>query len=85
VEREQRPIPLTCAEGTVEVPVGWDRSPGAYLAFGETYAEEREHAARRGWPVATVPGSHLHMLAAPESVTGRILDLVGRLGDPGGP
>ena len=43
-------------------PPGWERLPAAYLAFGDTYADERAEAVRRGWPVETLPGLHLHQL-----------------------
>jgi len=76
VEDEQRRLPLTYFQETLPVPVGWADRPGAYLAFGDTYAVEREAARARGWPVTTLPGEHLHMLIAPEQVASAIEDLL---------
>jgi hypothetical protein len=68
VEGEQRRLPLAYFRGRVPSPPGWERLPASYLAFGDTYAAERDDAARRGWPVETLPGRHLHQLVAPGAV-----------------
>ena len=44
------------------MPEGWESGPCAYLAFGDTYAEETRAAHERRWPVAVTAGSHLEML-----------------------
>jgi hypothetical protein len=80
VEQEQQRLPVSYFEGSLPVPQGWDERPAGYLAFGETYAAEREDAARRGWPVRTLPAQHLHMLIDPEQVASELLTLIGRLG-----
>jgi len=80
VEREQQQLPLSYFEGSLPVPPGWDRPPRAYLAFGETYATERDDAARRGWPVTTLDGTHLQLLTDPEEVATELLALVDQLG-----
>lgn len=80
VEREQQPIPLSYFEGSLPVVPTWDNRPCGYLAFGDTYAVERDDAARRGWPVSTLPGRHLHMLMDPEQVGTELLTLMGLLG-----
>lgn len=77
VEREQRQLPVSYFEGSLPVPQGWDERPGGYLAFGDTYAPERDEAARRGWPVRTLPGGHLHMLIDPDQVAGELVALLG--------
>jgi len=64
VEREQKQLPLSYFEEVLPVPPGWDECPAAYLAFGGTYAAERDQAVRRHWPVTTLPGDHLHQLAS---------------------
>jgi hypothetical protein len=62
---------------------GWDQVPAAYLAFGDTYAAERGEAARRGWPVNTLAGAHLHQLIDPAVAAAEITTLIGRCGiDP---
>jgi pimeloyl-ACP methyl ester carboxylesterase len=80
VEREQRHLPLSYLEAELPVPPGWDERPAAYLAFGDTYADERDEAARRQWPVTTLPGEHLHQLINPDQVAAELVTLVGRLG-----
>ena len=75
VEQEQQRLPLSYFEGSLPVQRGWDGGPGAYLAFGDTYAEDRSAAARRGWPVTTLPGRHLHMLVDPVRVADEVLRL----------
>jgi hypothetical protein len=79
VEREQHRLPLTYFAETVAVPPGWPSRPGAYLAFGDTYAAERAAAVARGWPVTTLPGEHLHMLVDPVEVASAITDLIASL------
>ncbi len=84
VEDQQPRLRLSYVQETVDVPGGWARTPLAYLAFGDTYAEERELATRRGWPVATLPGSHLHMLVETDTVAAAVVQLLGELGVAGG-
>jgi len=56
--------------------VGWTGNPSAYLAFGETYAVEREQALGYGWPVKVLGGGHLHMLHDPTGVASSIVELL---------
>ena len=49
------------------------------MAFGETYAVQRDEAARRRWPVATLQGTHLHLLTDPDEVATELLALIDRL------
>lgn len=66
VVSQQRRLPLsyfTDAQPAVPLP-----SRCAYLAFGDTYAEELATARRSGWPVWTLPGQHLHQLTDPAAV-----------------
>jgi hypothetical protein len=79
VEREQSRLPLSYFAETLPVPSGWPSRPGAYLAFGDTYAAERAAAIGRGWPVTTLPGEHLHMLVDPVEVAGAITALIASL------
>jgi len=72
VEAEQQLLPLSYFEETVAIPAGWPDRPGAYLAFGDTYAADREAAAARGWPVMTLAGEHLHMVVDPPGVAAAI-------------
>lgn len=78
VETEQKRLPAAYLDAEVTVPDGWDDIPGvAYLAFGDAYAEEAEEARRRGWPVSTMAGNHLHMLCDPVAVAADIVRLSG--------
>lgn len=76
VEREQQRLPLSFFGESVTVPAGWPSRPGAYLAFGDSYAGEADLAAARGWPVTKLPGEHLHMVVKPAEVAGAIVDLL---------
>lgn len=78
VEREQPRLPLTYFTSRIPVPTGWTGRRAAYLAFGETYAEERDRAIRLGWPTRTLAGGHLHALQDPAEVGAAILDLTRR-------
>ncbi len=80
VEAEQPQLPLSYFAGSVSGSPGWDDHRCAYLAFGDTYATEREQAAARGWPVRTVPGRHLHMLHDPAGVATAIIELLADCG-----
>jgi hypothetical protein len=76
VEREEPRLPLSYFAGSMTVPSGWDARPGAYLAFGDTYAEEVSDAVARGWPTRSLPGEHLHMLINPAQVADEIAALL---------
>lgn len=80
VEREQQRLPISYFEGSLLIPRGWDERPIGYLAFGDTYAADRDEAALRGWPVHTLPGYHLHMLTDPESVAAEVSAMLDTLG-----
>ncbi|MGH3448320.1 MAG: hypothetical protein ACRDP4_11940 [Nocardioidaceae bacterium] len=81
VEQEQPRLPLSYFSAQLPISSGWDTTPaGAYLAFGDTYTEDRELAAVRGWPTATMPGSHLHMLVDPIGVTRELQVLLMAIG-----
>ena len=58
------------------VPLGWEARPAAYLAFGDTYAEEVAFAEQAGWVVRREDGHHLQHLAEPDHVADLLLDLV---------
>jgi hypothetical protein len=76
IEREQPRLPLSYFCEELPVPAGWDDRPGAHLAFGDTYAEDRTHAAARSSPVRTPSGEHLHMLINPRQVADEITAVV---------
>ena len=62
------------------IPAPTYGGPCAYLAFGDTYADQRSVALDRGWPVRTLGGHrHLAPLVAPDAVADALVDLIGRL------
>lgn len=73
VTAEQPTLPLSYFEQTVPVPTGWDDHRRTYLRFSPAYEPEAAEAAARGWPVAYLPGGHLHQLVDPEAVTRYLL------------
>ncbi|MEJ7629051.1 MAG: hypothetical protein WKF54_05610 [Nocardioidaceae bacterium] len=81
VEAEQHRLPLSYFSGAMSAPPGWDEGvAAAYLAFGDTYAEDRNEAVRRGWTVTTLSGKHLHMLVDPHPVAAAVGSMLGEMG-----
>lgn len=76
VEAEEPRLPLAYFTGTLPVPDGWAARASAYLAFGETYADEVALATAHGWPVRSVAGRHLHQLHDPVGVAAAVTDLL---------
>lgn len=73
IEGGQPRVTLEYLRSTVDVPADWPHAtPGAYLAFGDTYAEDRSRAEALGWPTAELDGRHLHQLMDPKVVASRI-------------
>ena len=72
VEMQQQRLPLAYFTEPLPVREGWDAEACAYLAFGDTYAEEVQGARERRWPVATAPGGHLEMLWQPNRVAHQV-------------
>jgi hypothetical protein len=58
------------------VPPGWEAWPAAYLAFGDTYADEVAFAQSAGWVVRRETGHHLQHLAQPDRVADLLLALL---------
>lgn len=79
VEAGQPRLPLSYFTSRVAVPAGWAQRPNAYLAFGDTYADEIAFAVAHDWPLTALPGRHLHQLVAPDEVAAAIRDLVSRV------
>jgi hypothetical protein len=61
-------IPASYLRSSIAVEAGWDSIRAGFLAFGETYAAEKERARQKGWPVVELEGQHLHILQAPDEV-----------------
>jgi hypothetical protein len=75
VEAEQPRLPLSWFDERIPVPDDWAERPSAYLAFGDTYAEEQAFARAQGWPVRVLAGRHLHQLHDPDGVAAAVVDL----------
>ena len=75
IEVEQPRLPLSYFAQRVPVPPGWASRPCAYLAFGDTYAEEIAFARAHHWAVTRLDGGHLHQLHDPAGVAAVIVDL----------
>jgi hypothetical protein len=80
IDAEAPHVPLSYVDEEVELPPGWEDGSRAYLAFGETYAEELDRAERASWPIRRLAGGHLHWLAEPEGSAAALMDLVRALG-----
>jgi len=81
IRADEQRMPLTYFRARLGAPDGWTSHPQAYLALGDTYAEETALAGRLGWPTAVLPGAlHLHHLVDPDAVVTAVLGLAGALG-----
>ncbi|MFI6295618.1 alpha/beta hydrolase [Nonomuraea sp. NPDC050790] len=76
VADEQPRLPLDYYTQLVPVPSGWDAVPCGCLWYGPPYDKVAEQAAARGWPVARIPGAHLHQVVDPDAVAGALLRIV---------
>jgi hypothetical protein len=73
-------MPLAYFRSRLGARHDWVTHPQAYLALGDTYADEVELAHRLGWPTAVLVGAlHLHHLVDPDAVAAGLLDLAGRV------
>jgi hypothetical protein len=79
VEQSQPRLPISYFTSHLAVPAGWSARPSAYLAFGDTYADEVAFALAQDWPVSVLPGRHLQQLHDPAGVGAEILRLEARL------
>jgi hypothetical protein len=79
IEEQEPHLPLAYFEEPVPAPAGWDERPCGYLWFSETFGPAADDAHARGWPVAHLPGGHLHQLTDPVGVAGRLAALADEL------
>jgi hypothetical protein len=82
VVAEQPRLPLAYYQQALPAPPAWTSIPAAYLQFSAGYAAEAGRARQAGWPVAYLPGEHLHQVVDPVAVSDRILGLFDQLNDP---
>ncbi len=82
LRKSERRMPLSYFRSRLGAPAGWVEQPQAYLAFGDTYAEELAFARDHGWPTAVLDGAlHLHHMVDPDAVAAAVLDLAAALGN----
>ena len=82
VEAGEPRMPLAYFRATVAAPEGWQATPSGYLAFGDTYAEERHRATVLGWPTRRLEGGHLHVLHDPAACADAVRALAAAVTDP---
>jgi len=81
IRADEHRMPLSYLRSSLGAPDGWTSHPQAYLALGDTYAEETALARRLRWPVTVLEGAlHLHHLVDPDAVAAAALDLADALG-----
>ena len=74
-------LPLSYFQARLGAPPGWTGSRQAYLAYGDTYADELAVARRLGWPVAVLESAgHLHHLVDPGAAGDAVVALAEQLG-----
>jgi len=78
VTAELPSLPLAYFEEAVPAATWWPDAPCGYLWFSEPYASAASEAQARGWPVAHLPGHHLHLLTNPGAVADALVQLLER-------
>jgi hypothetical protein len=79
IAAEEPRLPVDFYDYAVPVPPGWTLGRRiTYVRFSEAYEHDADEAARRGWPVQHLPGSHLHLLDHP----GEVADVLANLIEP---
>lgn len=71
-----RPRQLGFFEERLPAVAEWPDAPCGYIRLSAGYAAPAAQARARGWPYREFDAGHFHMLVAPESVAGAIVDLV---------
>jgi hypothetical protein len=72
-------LPLAYFDALVRPPTGWADERNAYIAFGDTYADELALATAHGWPVRRRDGQHLDHAVSPAPVAADVLGLLDEL------
>ncbi|WP_435747996.1 hypothetical protein [Nocardioides sp. SYSU DS0663] len=78
IDRSCPRLPLAYFDAAIEPPGGWCHGHNAYLAFGDTYADELAFAQACGWSTARLDDAgHLHFLRTPRDVAAAVGVLLG--------
>lgn len=72
-------VPLSYVDSEVTAPAGWTEAATAYLAYGDTYADEVGTARAHGWRLGRLDGGHLHHLWEPDAVAAAVEALLSAL------
>ena len=59
----------------VPVPAGWPVQRAGYVRLSAAYDEQAAEAARRGWPVRRLEGTHLDPFVRPAEVVAAVLEV----------
>lgn len=70
---------LAYFEEAVALPARWWKGAYAYLRFQESLEPEANKAAKYGWPVRRLRGTHLHMVNDPRQTASALSGLIDEL------
>jgi hypothetical protein len=65
-------------DDTLEL-ANWDQIPAGFIQTCAIYDYAAEEAQRRGWPVATLPGTHMHPMLEPADTARAIISMIDQL------
>ncbi|HVF75076.1 MAG TPA: hypothetical protein VM938_08500 [Acidimicrobiales bacterium] len=77
---ELDPVPADLLREPLPEVAGWPDAPCGFLRLSRAYDGEEAEAARQGWAVASLPGSHLSPVVDPDGVAAALVSLAGRWG-----
>lgn len=70
-------IPMSLLRAPLPSAGGWSPRQAAYLRLSEGYDDDMANAVSRGWPTATLDGTHLSILTEPAEVAAAVMRLAG--------
>lgn len=73
-------VPVALLREQLPEVAGWPDAPCGFLRLSRAYDGEEAEAARMGWAVASLHGTHLHALVEPDRVVAAVVSLAARLG-----
>ena len=77
---ELDPIPVPLLHEAMPEVDGWPDAPCGFLRLSRAYDNEEAEAARLGWAVASLDGTHLQAMIDPDGVADAMVSLARRLG-----
>lgn len=76
LQREERAFPVDWVDQTLDLE-DWSGIPTGYLRLSHFYDAHLADAEKRGWPVATIDGSHLHPAIMGTETAGALMAVAG--------